>query len=203
MRFDLRTAARIVVGTIVLVVAVVVILRPLDAPRAQQLPAQQASDTAQFIAPEIKDTAALKGPRQPIFFRHDVHAGQYKLDCKYCHYSAEYEMFPGIPTMKTCMGCHIIAGAAIPEVQKLRQIDLSNQVVQWTAVYNLPPFVHFPHMRHVKGPTAVKIGLKCQTCHGPVERMPQVYQYPPLKMGWCLDCHLKNKVSTDCSACHY
>jgi hypothetical protein len=202
MRVDLRTPARIAVGAVVFVVAAIVVLRPVEAPQAQQPPAQQAADTA-FVAPEIKDTAALKGPRQPIFFRHDVHAGQYKLDCKYCHYSAEYAMWPGIPSMKTCMGCHLIVGSAIPQVQKLRQIALSDSVVRWTAVYNLPQFVHFPHMRHVAGPTAVKAGIKCQTCHGPVERMAQVYEYPPLKMGWCLDCHLKNKVSTDCTACHF
>ena len=203
MRVDLRTATRIAIGAGVFVVAAIVILRPVEAPRAQQVPAQQGADTTAFVAPEIKDTAALKGPRQPVFFRHDVHAGQYKLDCKYCHYSAESAMWPGIPSMKTCMGCHLIAGASIPQVQKLRQIALSDSVVQWVAVYNLPPFVHFPHMRHVAGPTAVKAGVKCQTCHGTVERMPQVYEYPPLKMGWCLDCHLKNKVTTDCTACHF
>jgi hypothetical protein len=203
MRVDVRTALRVVFAAGVLAVAVFVIFRPLEAPRAQQPAAQPAPDTAAFTAPAINDTTALNGPRQPIFFRHDVHAGQYKLDCKYCHYSAEYAMWPGIPSVKTCMGCHLIAGAAIPEVQKLRQIALSNQAVEWSAVYHLPPFVHFPHMRHVKGPTAVKAGLKCQTCHGPVERMAQVYEYPPLKMGWCLDCHLKNKVSTDCTACHF
>ena len=95
MRVDLRTAARLAIGAIVFVVAVLVIFRPLGAPRAQQVSAQQ--DTVAFTAPEIKDTASLQGLRQPVFFRHDVHAGQYKLDCKYCHYSAEYAMWPGIP----------------------------------------------------------------------------------------------------------
>ena len=203
MKVDFRTAARMAIGAVVFAVAVIVVFRPVEAPRAQQPPAQQAQDTTTFVAPEIKDTAALKGPRQPIFFRHDVHAGQYQLDCKYCHYSAEYAMWPGIPSMKTCMGYHLITGSAIPQVQRLRQIALSDSVVPWIAVYNLPQFVHFPHMRHVAGPTVVKAGIKCQTCHGPVERMAQVYEYPPLKMGWCLDCHVKNKVSTDCTACHF
>jgi hypothetical protein len=169
----------------------------------QQPTAAQQPAAAPFTAPEIRDTAGLKGPVQPVFFRHDVHAGQYQLDCKYCHYTAEFAPFPGIPTMKTCMGCHLIAGAAIPEVQKVRQIATSNQVIEWVKVDHLPPFVHFPHMRHVKGETAVKAQITCQTCHGQVERMARVYQVPSLKMGWCLDCHKKNKVTTDCSACHY
>jgi hypothetical protein len=33
--------------------------------------------------------------------------------------------------------------------------------------------------------------------------MPRVFQYSSLKMGWCLDCHRKNKVTMDCTACHY
>jgi hypothetical protein len=203
MRVDLGTTTRVVLGAIVFGTAVFVVFRPVEAPRAQQESAAQTQDTSNFTAPEIKDTAGLRGVRQPIFFRHDVHAGQYKLDCKYCHYTAEYDMYPGIPSMRTCMGCHLIAGAAIPEVQKVRRIATSDSVISWNHVYRLPPFVHFPHMLHVKGETAVKAGIKCQTCHGPVERMAQIYQYPPLKMGWCLDCHHQNKVSTDCTACHF
>ncbi len=177
----------------------------VEAAGAQQAPPPDAQQppAAPYQAPEIRDTAGLTGPAQPIFFRHDVHAGQYQLDCKYCHYSAEYAPYPGIPSMKTCMGCHLIAGAAIPEVQKVRQAATSNQAIEWIKVHRLPPFVHFPHMRHVKGETAVKAEITCQTCHGQVERMPRVYQFSSLKMGWCLDCHKKNKVTTDCSACHY
>ena len=51
MRVDLRTAARLAIGAIVFVVAVLVIFRPLGAPRAQQVSAQQ--DTVAFTAPEI------------------------------------------------------------------------------------------------------------------------------------------------------
>jgi len=170
---------------------------------AQQPLAAQQPPAAPFEAPEISDTAGLKGPRQPVFFRHDVHTGQYQIDCRYCHSSAETAPYPGMPSMKTCMGCHLIAGASIPEVQKVREAATSNRVIEWIKVHRMPPFVHFPHMRHLKGETAVKAEITCQTCHGQVERMPQVYQFSSLKMGWCLDCHKKNKVTTDCSACHY
>jgi len=31
--------------------------------------------------------------------------------------------------------------------------------------------------------------VACQKCHGPVEEMEDMYQFSPLTMGWCLDCH--------------
>ena len=52
-------------------------------PQAQQ--SKAAADSV--AAPVITDTGSLKGPRQPIFFRHDIHAGQFKMQCQYCHYS--------------------------------------------------------------------------------------------------------------------
>jgi len=48
----------------------------------------------------------------------------------------------------------------------------------------VPEYVHFPHMRHVNA------GVTCQTCHGQIQNMPQVYQYSSLNMGWCVNCHL-------------
>jgi Cytochrome c7 and related cytochrome c len=169
---------------------------------AQQSGPQPASGNMQPITPTIApvnvDTAGLKGPRQPIFFRHDIHAGQYAIDCRYCHFSAEVSMQPGIPTVSTCMGCHQIVGIANPEVAKVRQAAADAKPIEWTRIHTLPPFVHFPHMRHV-----VNAQLTCQTCHGPVESMPQVYDYAPLKMGWCIDCHLQRKITTDCTACHF
>ena len=31
--------------------------------------------------------------------------------------------------------------------------------------------------------------MGCATCHGPVDKMPLMYQAKPLLMEWCLDCH--------------
>ena len=61
--------------------------------------------------------------------------------------------------------------------------------VEWVRIHNLPDHAYFNHAQHV---TVGK--LKCQNCHGPVEEMELVYQYSPLSMGWCINCHRQTKV---------
>ncbi|MDQ3137533.1 MAG: cytochrome c family protein [Gemmatimonadota bacterium] len=172
--------------------------------QAQQQ-AQQSKPAADSIAaPAISDTGSLKGPRQPIFFRHDIHAGQYKMQCQYCHYSVAVSPEPGIPTMQTCMGCHlVVAGrdsSAKVEIRKVRQAWTEKKPVEWVRVHYLARHAHFPHQRHIKalGPNA------CTTCHGDVSRMPQVFKVNNVNnMGFCISCHVERKVSRDCSVCHY
>jgi hypothetical protein len=175
--------------------------------KAQGTPqATTAADTA-FEAPEITDTASLEGPRQPIFFRHDVHAGQYLIDCQYCHVNTEVSPKPGIPTVSSCMNCHLVAGTGIAEVDSLRAYDRDGREIEWVEVHDLAQFVHFPHEVHVNAEEEFE--LVCEDCHGQVDRMAQIYQFGALKMGWCLDCHKEKSeqfdtvVSTDCSVCHY
>lgn len=61
--------------------------------------------------------------------------------------------------------------------------------IEWTRIHNLPDHVYFNHAQHVS------VGkLACQTCHGPVEEMEKVYQYAPLSMGWCVNCHRQTEV---------
>ncbi len=167
--------------------------------------AQQSKPAADSItAPVITDTGSLKGPRQPIFFRHDIHAGQFKMQCQYCHYSVAVSSEPGIPSTQTCMGCHlVVAGSdssAKTEIKKLRQAWTDKQPTEWVRVHYLARHAHFPHQRHIKalGPNA------CATCHGDVSRMAQVYPVNNVNnMGFCITCHLERKVSRDCSVCHY
>jgi len=167
--------------------------------------AQQARAAADSIsAPVISDTGALKGPRQPIFFRHDIHAGQFKMQCQYCHYSVAVSPEPGIPSMQTCMGCHLVVSGsdsgAKAEIKKVRQAWTDKKPVEWVRVHLIARHAHFPHQRHIKalGPNA------CTTCHGDVDRMPQVFKVNNVNnMGFCITCHVERKVSRDCSVCHY
>jgi hypothetical protein len=45
-------------------------------------------------------------PNQPINFSHKLHAGQYEMDCKYCHSTVEKSKSASIPSLNTCMNCH-------------------------------------------------------------------------------------------------
>lgn len=171
---------------------------------AQEPTPVRDSTTAYILA--ASDTAQLKGPTQPIFFRHDIHAGQFKIQCQYCHYSVNDASEPGIPSVQTCMGCHLVIGgtsadtAGRAEIAKLRAASNEGRPVEWVRIHTLAKHAHFPHMRHVKamGPNA------CQTCHGDVARMPQVFKANNINnMGWCISCHAERNVSRDCSVCHY
>ena len=39
-------------------------------------------------------------------------------------------------------------------------------------------------------------GVECQTCHGEIEEMDEVYQESKLTMGWCINCHRETDVNT-------
>jgi hypothetical protein len=174
-----------------------------DAAAARQA-APAVNDSLLAPVLTVSDSAALKGPRQPIFFRHDIHAGQFKINCQYCHYSVSVSSEPGIPSMATCMNCHLVIGGtdstAQREIAKVRDAFNTNTPVEWSRVYFLARHAHFPHMRHINamGPNA------CATCHGDVTRTPQVFKVNNVNnMGFCINCHLERNVSRDCSVCHY
>jgi hypothetical protein len=197
----MRKVALLVGGTAVLALAV--IAATTGGGRAQ--PAQPAlPDSAAAPTLAAGDTSGLAGPRQPIFFRHDIHAGQFKIACQYCHYSVAASSEPGIPSLGTCMNCHLVISgtdsAAKVEIRKLREANTAKQPVEWLRIHTLARHVRFPHSRHIKamGETA------CVTCHGDIARMPQVFKVNNVNnMGWCVTCHLERNVTRDCSACHY
>ena len=142
----------------------------------------------------------------PIAFPHNKHAGEFQIDCQYCHFSAERSVDAGIPPVATCMGCHtVIQGRNKPEeVQKLREFWQRGEPIPWVRIYKISDHAHFPHMRHVS-PNAA--GLECQQCHGEVQTMQVLNSKDPLwggdNMGWCVDCHRQEGASDDCAVCHY
>jgi hypothetical protein len=140
-------------------------------------------------------------PDQPINFPHNIHAGKYKIDCKYCHAAAEVSRHATVPSLNVCMNCH---GPALvqndsPEIQKVRDAFNNNRPIAWQKVHLLPDFVKFNHSAHIHA------GKDCRECHGQVQEMKQVYQNASLAMGWCVNCHRKpeNNAPTSCGTCHY
>lgn len=136
-------------------------------------------------------------PEQPIDFPHPQHVQSLGMNCLYCHSSANKSPDPGMPAVQTCMSCHLIVAARQPEIQKLQQYWNDSTPIPWVRIHKVPDYVQFPHMRHVNA------DVSCQTCHGEVQKMPQVFQYSSLNMGWCVNCHVERKVRYDCATCHY
>jgi hypothetical protein len=120
---------------------------------------------------------------QPIQFSHAHHVGGMGIDCRYCHTTVEESAFANIPPTKTCMNCHSQIWTNAPILEPVRASFRDNKPLHWTRVHDLPDFVYFNHSIHVKQ------GVGCATCHGPVDRMPLMYQASNLQMSWCLDCH--------------
>ncbi|MAW96350.1 MULTISPECIES: c-type cytochrome [unclassified Leeuwenhoekiella] len=160
-------------------------------------------------------------PIQPIHYSHRIHAGDNQIECKYCHSSARTSKHSGIPSLNVCMNCHKsiseVADATSDyssvtedytkefydkEIQKLykavgwdqatQSYTGETQAVEWVRIHNLPDFAYFNHSQHVS-----VAGVQCQTCHGPVEEMEVMYQYAPLTMGWCINCHRETNVKMD------
>ena len=163
-------------------------------------------------------------PVQPIFYSHKVHAGTNQISCLYCHGGAQDSKQASIPSVNVCMNCHMAIskyegpdkleredGTAVngtEEIQKLYAyagwnpatkkynpdtnadgIPDGASAIQWIKVHNLPDHVYFNHSQHIK------VGKQqCQTCHGNIQEMPEVYQFTELSMGWCINCHRDTKV---------
>jgi len=162
-------------------------------------------------------------PVQPIYYSHKVHAGTNQISCLYCHGSAQDSKHAGIPSVNVCMNCHMAIkeykgdpivredGSTVngtEEIQKLYEYAGWNSTtksynpdnnsdgvpdgahpISWVKIHNLPDHVYFNHSQHIK------VGKQqCQTCHGNIQEMPEVYQFAELSMGWCVNCHRESKV---------
>jgi len=139
-------------------------------------------------------------PVQPIKFPHDLHAGAMKIDCQYCHTGAYKSKNASIPSLNVCMNCHKTVKTESPEIHKIydalgydpktsKYDSTKSKPMQWVRIHSLPDFAYFNHSQHVK-----VAKLKCQTCHGPIQEMKEVYQYSPLTMKWCIQCHKRTNV---------
>jgi mono/diheme cytochrome c family protein len=162
-------------------------------------------------------------PLQPIFYSHKVHAGVNQVNCLYCHAGAEKSRQAMIPSTNVCMNCHkqidtysgqeahplkTAEGKTLNGTEQIQLLykyagwdpkkkdynrDAKGNIlatpIQWVKIHNLPDHVYFNHSQHVK------VGqVQCQRCHGNIEEMDEVYQFAPLSMGWCINCHRQTNV---------
>ncbi|MFY0686134.1 MAG: c-type cytochrome [Cyclobacteriaceae bacterium] len=140
-------------------------------------------------------------PTQPIAFSHQLHAGEYEIDCKYCHTGVTKGKSANIPSPNICMNCHVSIKTDSKEIEKIYaaidydpstgQYGDNTKPIEWVRIHNLPDLAYFNHSQHV-----VVGDIECQTCHGPIEEMEVVYQHANLTMGWCINCHRETDVNT-------
>jgi len=146
-------------------------------------------------------------PVQPIKFSHQLHAGVNQISCQYCHSGAFKSKNASIPSLNVCMNCHNYVqatekynGEISPEIAKIyKALDYNPDTkeygdnpkpVEWIRIHNLPDLAYFNHAQHV-----AVAGIECQKCHGPIQNMEEVYQYAPLTMKWCINCHRETEVN--------
>jgi len=120
---------------------------------------------------------------QPVRFSHELHSSQLNIECMYCHGTAEVSSYGGIPDTHTCMSCHSQIATYSELLQPVRDSYETGEPVEWLKVHDLAEHVYFNHSVHVQK------GFACETCHGGVNEMPQVWQAKNMIMSWCLDCH--------------
>ncbi len=168
-------------------------------------------------------------PKQPIFYSHKVHVGVNQVNCLFCHSSADKSKTAMIPSTNVCMNCHAAINEYTGEqlyTKEGKEVDGTTEIekmyefagwdkdkkeykrdkdgnilatpIPWVKIHNLPDHVYFNHSQHVE------VGeIQCQTCHGEIQNMDEVYQFSDLSMGWCINCHRTTKVQFDDNSGYY
>jgi len=157
-------------------------------------------------------------PVQPIYYSHKIHAGINQISCLYCHGAAMDSRHAAIPSVNVCMNCHKTITSYSDKSPKLfredgTEVNGSREIeklysyagfdpknanawdpskakpIPWIKIHNLPDHVYFNHSQHIK---AGKV--QCQSCHGEINEMGEVFQFSELSMSWCVNCHRDTKV---------
>jgi len=136
-----------------------------------------------YYAGSPKTTDTGYQPRQPVPYSHALHAGELGIDCRYCHNTVEQAAQASIPPTQTCMNCHKQIRPESDKLLPIRESYATGMPVEWVRIHDLPDYVFFNHSAHVTR------GIGCDSCHGRVDKMEEVYQVHTLSMAWCLDCH--------------
>lgn len=122
-------------------------------------------------------------PDQPVLFSHRHHAGELRIDCRFCHTTVETGAEAGLPSTQTCLTCHSQLFRDAPMLRPVMASAEQNVPLAWSRVNTLPDHVHFNHSIHIAK------GIACASCHGEVADMALTAKARALTMRECLDCH--------------
>ena len=137
--------------------------------------------------------------RQPIQFNHQKHVKGNGMECSACHQLFADHQHSGLPDLSVCTVCHQQALGKSPEEAKLIKLAASPNPPAFKKLFRLPDHAYYSHRRHV---TVAK--LPCTTCHGGIAdtTAPPSRPLVRIQMKTCVDCHTRQSVRTDCTACH-
>jgi hypothetical protein len=136
---------------------------------------------------------------QPIAFNHQKHTGDLEIECGACHEYVSRGDHAGLPLLSSCLGCHEAAQTPEPEEQKIRTLAAAGKNDVFRKLFRMPDHVFYSHRRHVAAGQ-----IPCETCHGSIARTTRPPERPLVRitMDFCVDCHRRGHVSTDCTRCH-
>lgn len=151
-----------------------------------------------------------KDAEKKLIFKHKYHLkNNYVTGCNECHSYDNEGRFTGIPTVKTCTGCHKRNGplesqnpkVALqkPAINKFKDTDKP-----WESWAAQPDLVYFSHKvvmtaRFDDGRKKVR----CASCHGDKANSNDTKMIKgKMLMGQCMDCHTALHISNKCAVCH-
>lgn len=122
-------------------------------------------------------------PDQPVLFSHRHHAGELRIDCRFCHATVETSSYAGMPATETCLGCHAHLFTDTAMLRPVVQSAETGKPLVWSRVTRLPDHVYFDHSIHIAK------GIACLACHGEVGKLALTAKNEPLTMRQCIECH--------------
>jgi hypothetical protein len=136
---------------------------------------------------------------QPIAFNHFKHVEDLGLECDTCHEFYTSGRHAGLPTLTTCLGCHEEPQTEEPEEQKIRDLAADGHDDVFRKRFKLADDAFYSHRRH-----AALGEIACATCHGSIAETTSspAQQLVRISMDFCVDCHERSEIRSDCTTCH-
>jgi Cytochrome c7 and related cytochrome c len=136
---------------------------------------------------------------QPFEFPHNIHVGQQIACTEYCHEAVSEGPVAGLPSVRTCMGCHRTIATNRPRIREITEMQQSGRDFNWNRVFGYPPSSHvrFNHAPHIRA------NVECSTCHGNIGGQQVAQRNVEMTMGFCVNCHREREAPEDCLTCHF
>ncbi len=170
-----------------------------EAPHAHTDPASIYTSARPSFGAAVRDFFDIRPePKQPFQFPHNIHIKN-EVACDVCHEGVTQGPVAGLPSVKTCMICHVSIATDRPMIQHLAELETKHIDLAWQRVYGYPVTAHVRvnHAPHIRA------GVECSTCHGNLGEQTVAERVVNLHMGVCVTCHREKNAPDDCTTCHF